>query len=238
MRIIRRCHQWELDYFDSVSPSERSALGTYENWAPKDRISHITYWRRRCIEKLSYLYRGRNSPEYPSPEECNRQNFTENRDKPVQALLHEANLVLEALPLAVGRFRDEELQKMDVHPGLRGNSILGYILDQCYSHPVYHLCEGYLHLGNALRVNQLQDQRIIDITNLDDSTYSVGTAYYDRACFSALLGETDAALSHLQKSLAGRPDLKPWAIQDAELASIREDPRFQELVASSADDPA
>jgi tetratricopeptide (TPR) repeat protein len=53
---------------------------------------------------------------------------------------------------------------------------------------------------------------------------------YNLACAEALLGETDDALAHLREAIAGDPGIVDWAREDEDLASIRDDPRFAELV--------
>jgi hypothetical protein len=54
---------------------------------------------------------------------------------------------------------------------------------------------------------------------------------YDRACVDALRGRTDDALAHLRESLEAQPKFKAHAAKDEDLASLRDDPRFSELVA-------
>jgi tetratricopeptide (TPR) repeat protein len=53
---------------------------------------------------------------------------------------------------------------------------------------------------------------------------------YNLACAEGQLGETDQALEHLTAALAGRPDLIDLARGDDDLAPLRDDPRFAELV--------
>jgi tetratricopeptide (TPR) repeat protein len=53
---------------------------------------------------------------------------------------------------------------------------------------------------------------------------------YNAACFEALAGETDAALDHLQRAIATNRDVVEFAADDADLASLRDDPRYTELV--------
>jgi tetratricopeptide (TPR) repeat protein len=55
---------------------------------------------------------------------------------------------------------------------------------------------------------------------------------YNLACADALLGEQDAALDHLQAALEEHPAFAEHARDDADFASIRDDPRFAELVGS------
>jgi tetratricopeptide (TPR) repeat protein len=53
-----------------------------------------------------------------------------------------------------------------------------------------------------------------------------GAILYNLACAEAQLGETEAALEHLAAGLKERPDLVEGAGDDADLAPIRDDPRF------------
>jgi tetratricopeptide (TPR) repeat protein len=54
---------------------------------------------------------------------------------------------------------------------------------------------------------------------------------YNVACSEALLGRTDDAIEHLEESLTAWPDFKELASKDDDFASIRDDARFQALVA-------
>jgi tetratricopeptide (TPR) repeat protein len=53
---------------------------------------------------------------------------------------------------------------------------------------------------------------------------------YNLACANALLGETDDALEHLKAALEGHADYRESARDDPDFESIRDDPRFAELV--------
>jgi tetratricopeptide (TPR) repeat protein len=60
-----------------------------------------------------------------------------------------------------------------------------------------------------------------------------GTLLYNLACAEALLGETDAALEHLQEAVQERPSLADNAREDHDLEPIRADPRFGEVVSAA-----
>jgi tetratricopeptide (TPR) repeat protein len=53
-----------------------------------------------------------------------------------------------------------------------------------------------------------------------------GVHLYNLACAEALLGETDAALDHLLRSVELEDRFAEYAQEDDDLASLREDPRF------------
>jgi quercetin dioxygenase-like cupin family protein len=55
---------------------------------------------------------------------------------------------------------------------------------------------------------------------------------YNAACFEALAGETETALDHLERALElDRREVRRYAPEDSDLDSIRDDPRYAELLA-------
>jgi tetratricopeptide (TPR) repeat protein len=56
------------------------------------------------------------------------------------------------------------------------------------------------------------------------------TLLYNLACTEAQLGDTDAALEHLEAALSGRPSLAESARADGDLEPIRGDPRYASIV--------
>jgi tetratricopeptide (TPR) repeat protein len=62
----------------------------------------------------------------------------------------------------------------------------------------------------------------------DDPPY--GAVYYNTACFEARAGRTDAALEHLRRAVELSPSLAELARADDDLASLREESAFAEIV--------
>jgi mannose-6-phosphate isomerase-like protein (cupin superfamily) len=60
---------------------------------------------------------------------------------------------------------------------------------------------------------------------------------YNLACCEARLGDVELAFGHLERALVGRPDLVELARGDDDLASLRGDPRYDELVGAAATPP-
>jgi tetratricopeptide (TPR) repeat protein len=53
---------------------------------------------------------------------------------------------------------------------------------------------------------------------------------FNLACAESLLGRTDDAVGHLQQSIAREESFRKLAQKDTDFDSIREDPRFKELI--------
>jgi tetratricopeptide (TPR) repeat protein len=56
------------------------------------------------------------------------------------------------------------------------------------------------------------------------------TLHYNLACAEALLGKADSALEHLRAAVQARPSFAEHARADADLAELRDDPRFHQIV--------
>ncbi len=55
--------------------------------------------------------------------------------------------------------------------------------------------------------------------------------WYNAACFFAVIGDKDQALNYLEKAFELMVGGRDWALHDADLDVLRDDPRFQALVA-------
>jgi tetratricopeptide (TPR) repeat protein len=63
---------------------------------------------------------------------------------------------------------------------------------------------------------------------------SYGLLHYNVACCESLTGQTTEALEHLRKAIELSELFRDYARNDSDLDPIRDDPAFQELVASPA----
>ncbi|HYY04814.1 MAG TPA: hypothetical protein VE736_13080 [Gaiellaceae bacterium] len=57
---------------------------------------------------------------------------------------------------------------------------------------------------------------------------------YNLACYEALAERSDDALAHLARAVELNPRFREFAEQDADFAALREDPRFNEVLARPA----
>jgi tetratricopeptide (TPR) repeat protein len=56
--------------------------------------------------------------------------------------------------------------------------------------------------------------------------------HYQLACFHALAGDTEHALDHFERAIAGDSRVREWASSDSDLDSLRDDLRFAAITAS------
>jgi tetratricopeptide (TPR) repeat protein len=231
-RLLRKAHNLEIAFLNTLSEAERSAQGTYENWAPKDLIAHTTYWRRRTIENLAYLARNQQPAEYPEYEQVNRETFNQYRDKNLPSLIKESGTTLTTLLEVLNRFSEDDLTAPDRFPWRNGQPLLSYILNNGYIHVIAHLAAAYIKLGDRPAAERLQESAVEDVTALDPNPASRGLALYDLACLYAGSQGKEKALSLLAEAFKLRPSLIAWSQQDPDLASLHNDPVFQELIQS------
>ncbi len=60
-----------------------------------------------------------------------------------------------------------------------------------------------------------------------------GALLYNLACAEARLGDPEAAFGYLERGVAERPDLAQLARRDDDLASLQDDPRFDEILGTA-----
>jgi tetratricopeptide (TPR) repeat protein len=58
-----------------------------------------------------------------------------------------------------------------------------------------------------------------------------GTLYYNFACVASLAGRPDEALIYLRRAFELNEDLRDLATEDSDLAALRQDARFDDLLA-------
>jgi tetratricopeptide (TPR) repeat protein len=83
-----------------------------------------------------------------------------------------------------------------------------------------------LERGDKEYATELQEKTAKLLSELDESQSWQGTVRYNLACHYALAGETETAIEKLREALELNPELTEWSKEDADLASIREEPGY------------
>jgi beta-lactamase regulating signal transducer with metallopeptidase domain/tetratricopeptide (TPR) repeat protein len=95
--------------------------------------------------------------------------------------------------------------------------------------------ESFYDMGRELLRADLYDQAAKSFQSSADRGYRVGTSLYNQACALSLGGKKDAALDMLQKSLDAGFDQPDIFDKDDDLDNVRNDPRFEKIVAEAED---
>ena len=228
---LRKIYKIELEYLQRLSDSERTAMGTFEKWAPKDVIAHNMYWRRRAIETLAYALRGQPAPQYPPYDEVNRENFERFHTLALHGILMEAEKTVNTLADSLAPFSEADLNSNENYSWRTESPLIAHILDNCLIHPLSHLADSYIHFGDRNAAKKQWDDIIQWVGNLTDNPYTLALSYYSRAAFLVSQADPQAALADLEKTFELHSSFKSWAPKDQDLKSLYDDPRFQELTA-------
>jgi len=88
--------------------------------------------------------------------------------------------------------------------------------------------------GDREAAVQLQEALLAVARGAQLPPETIGVVLYNEACFFAINGWPEKALSLLPEALRVRPTLVEWSKHDSDLDSLRADPRFQALYDDAA----
>jgi hypothetical protein len=207
---------------------ERTAVGSPQDWAAKDLLAHVTTWRERGAEELEAARHGPLPPESQEFDEANRVIFEQNRDQPWEVLLRRAKESWQAYSTHLGRLNEAELLAggTEAQPG---RPLWRRITVDAGNHPMLHYAEFSRLHGRADSGTRWMASLTPLLLAVDPSSEWHGVVHYNLACHFALSGHPEPALESLRQSLELNPGLRQWSRQDADLASLHNNPIFIDL---------
>lgn len=66
LSILEHSQQVLGAFVAGLSAEERAAVGTYEQWCPKDSVAHVAYWIEQRAARLAAVARGEEPPPLPA----------------------------------------------------------------------------------------------------------------------------------------------------------------------------
>jgi tetratricopeptide (TPR) repeat protein len=230
--LLRRGYEEEQAFVRRLSDAERSYRGTPEQWSAKDLVAHLHSWKTRTLQRLEALEHGETPPSFSDWDAENAAIYAAHHDRPWDDVLRESTQVYRDLVAKVQAFSEDELVDAQRFPTLNGQPLWRSFTGNGYSHPLAHLAEFYARHGQQDYATRLQETGAEMLAALDDSDSWRGTALYNLACYYAIVGQKDKAITQLGQALRLNPDLVEWSTQDPDFASIRDDAGYRALYSS------
>jgi hypothetical protein len=209
------------------SPADESGRCT-----AKDKVAHLNTWREHAVRTLAAVRLGQPVDGPLDDTQTNSRNaeiYEVHRHDSADEVRAASASSYAALIDAVSGCTDEELLRE--RPG-DGGAAWRVVPGNGHAHVAQHLSSWLVEHGDAAGAETTALWAYTLETDLFPEPGDRTVAEYNLACFYARNGRVDEALPLLGGALRSQPDLREWAMNDPDLAPIRDDPRVQSLVGS------
>lgn len=225
--MVERGQTHEEAFRALIPAEERERVGIMEQWAPKEVIAHLGFWKHAQASRLSANARGEQAPDLSDFLTVNNESWPEHArltwDESVarsDAAARELIATFETLPLDTLIGADKE----------KADRVISSTLGNTTEHAVVHMSDYLLMHGDVEGARQINQAQLDEAIAANLGAVVEGSARYNQGCFYALNGFVDDALESLRQAFIQRPDLVEWARQDPDLNNLRANPAFQALV--------
>jgi len=106
------------------------------------------------------------------------------------------------------------------------------LLRNSYIHPRNHIVDYLKENGDDAGAYRLVEEAVSEMRDVSAPPLALGAVLYNLAGVRATQGRLDEAIELLEEALPMRPDMKAGASTDSDLAPLRDDARFKEMVSS------
>lgn len=226
--LFEQARQSIQNFYDALPAAERGRVGTWETWAPKDFLAHITYWQNSSLAILDELHQP--PPDLPDFQDRNHQNFLATHNQAWDEIHAAYHASLDAIRARLDKLSDADLTEPNRFPRLRdGATLESNLLGNCYTHPIAHLAELVAKYDNPEAALRLQEETAQTLLAFDATPYNRGTALYNLACAYALSKNVTRTVELLREAFPLRSDLVEFSKQDTDFDRVRATPEFQSL---------
>jgi tetratricopeptide (TPR) repeat protein len=213
----------------ALNTSERAQVGTAEQWAPKEVIAHLAYWKNRQIARVDAVARGEELPKGPDWGQLNTETWPEHARLSWDESVARSDQATRDLVAALQRVPPELMVNAD-DQNSPANLLIATTLGNSLGHIAEHMANYYHSRGEHERATSIQQGAVQAVVEAHLGPSAEASARYNLACYYALHEQPDDAIRELRQAFARLPDLIPWAREDHDLDSLRDNPAFQALV--------
>jgi hypothetical protein len=220
-KALEAQREMEREFVAEVRKSEKQPKG----WPAALILFHISMWRERLRNALTDVRDGR---PYPPPP----QNIDEVNDAEVASGLgvsladisERSDTLLTSL-IALSEQLGERPFKW-----FTAINTTEALLRNSYIHPRNHFVDYLRENGDEAGAARLVEEAVSEMRDVEAPPLALGAVLYNLACLRTKEGRLDDAIGLLKEGLPMRPDMKAGAPTDPELAPLRDDARFKEMV--------
>jgi hypothetical protein len=227
LELVENTYADLMDLIASLSPQEKKAKGNLKMWCAKDMVAHLIFWERHFINQLDKQAKGEKIPSSGDYfDQVNDGVLYAHMDQPLEDALSEYQIIHAELHKIYDAFSAEDLSDPKKYAWLEEHPMSDRILGNSVFHPQSHIADFYVKHGKMEKAIQMQESLVEKLQVFP--TWGP-TAAYNLACFYALNGMNDKAISRLKEAFMNRPDLVEWSKVDSDLNSLRELPDYKAL---------
>lgn len=194
-------------------------------WPAGLLMAHIAGWRENLRRALIEASRG--EPVSGPPSDVDAFNAAE--------LERHAGIALEAAAVRADALLVDQI---DLWATLGDRPFTWFsarttaeaLIRNSYLHPRNHIAEHHLERGDRRRGAELFEETLGELRRAETPDHILAPALYNLACARVTQGRLDEALELLGEAFGMRDELRSEAAKDADLASLKTDPRFQSLL--------
>jgi tetratricopeptide (TPR) repeat protein len=220
-KLLESERKAEQQFVEEARHSESSPKG----WPAALVMFHMGMWRERLRNALSNVSEGK---DYERPagsiDEINDADLAMGIGTPLNDAAARADHLLAEIIDLYEKLGERPLE------WVVAKTTTEAVLRNSYVHPRVHMFEYCRENGDTDRARRLFEEAVEEMRAASAPPLVMGAVLYNLAGVRASEGQTDEALALLKEAFPIRPDLKAAASDDAHLADLRQDPRFQELV--------
>ena len=191
---------------------------------------HLGMWRERMRDALKEIAEGRAQTSVPpgvdAVDSVNDEELASGIGTPRADAAARADHLLQEIAELYAAIGDRPLEWNESKTTTVG------VLRNSYTHPRLHMYAYHVENGEPELGRKLFEDAVADMRSAGAPDMVMGIVLYNLATVHAKDRRTDEALALLREAIAHRTEARRMAAADEEFATLRDDPRFEELTRS------
>ena len=222
-KALEAQREMEREFVAEVRKSEKQPKG----WPAALILFHISMWRERLRNALTDVRDGRPYPPPPqNVDEVNDAEVASGLGVSLADISDRSDTLLTSL-IALSEQLGERPFKW-----FTASNTTEALLRNSYIHPRNHIVDYLKENGDDAGAYRLVEEAVSEMRDVSAPPLALGAVLYNLAGVRATQGRLDEAIELLEEALPMRPDMKAGASTDSDLAPLRDDARFKEMVSS------